>query len=442
MANGEARAQVDLPEERIHRLVSPLLRFMHIEAAGGIALLVFTLAALALANSPLSADFLALWKMKIGFSLGEFEMRYSLRHWINDGLMGIFFFVVGLEVKRELVLGELRDPRRAALPFAAALGGMVVPAALYLLLMTGTPEARGWGIPMATDIAFAVGCLTIMGTRVPASLRIMLLSLAIVDDIGAILVIALGYTTGIDLGMLALGGVGIAAVVLMGKLGVRGEGPYVVVGALVWFGFHESGVHATIAGVILGLMTPARSWVSDHVLQGIVRRAEAVLTGAWGDPSLRHSELRRVQVAAREARSPLERLEGALHPWVSFAIMPIFAFANAGVPISGGSFGEPVALAVVVGLVVGKPLGVLLFSWLAVRLGIAALPTGAGWSGVAAVGALAGIGFTMSIFIAGLALTDASLEAAKIGILSASLISGVLGIGFILALLPKPADRE
>jgi NhaA family Na+:H+ antiporter len=195
MADETGRAQADLPEEPIHRLVGPLLRFMHVEAAGGIVLLVFTVAALALANSPLSEDFLALWKTKVGFSWGAFEMRHSLKHWINDGLMGIFFFVVGLEVKRELVLGELRDPRRAALPFAAALGGMIVPAVLYLALTTGTAEARGWGIPMATDIAFAVGCLAIVGRRVPAGLRIVLLSLAIVDDIGAILVIALGYTT-------------------------------------------------------------------------------------------------------------------------------------------------------------------------------------------------------------------------------------------------------
>jgi NhaA family Na+:H+ antiporter len=440
MTNAEDRAQADLPKEPFHRLVSPLVRFMHVEAAGGIVLLVFTLAALALANSPLSADFLAFWNTKVAFSLGEFEMRYSLRHWINDGLMGIFFFVVGLEVKRELVLGELRDPRRAALPFAAALGGMVVPAALYLALMGGTPEARGWGIPMATDIAFAVGCLTVVGTRVPASLRIMLLSLAIVDDIGAILVIAIGYTSELHLGMLALGAVGIGAVVLLGKLGVRNEGPYVVLGGIVWFGFHESGVHATIAGVILGLMTPARSWVSDSLLRGVVRRAEAVMTGEWGDSSNRFSELRRVEAAARGALSPLERLEATLHPWVGFAIMPIFAFANAGVPIGWGSFGEPVALAVGVGLVVGKPLGVMLVSWLAVRLGIATLPTGVGWGGVAAVGALAGIGFTMSIFIAGLALAGVELEAAKIGILSGSLVSGVLGTTLVLALLPKPAD--
>ena len=439
MGDEEARIPADLPQERIHRLVGPLLRFMHVEAAGGIVLLAATLAALALANSPLSEDFLALWTTKVGFSWGEFEMRYSLKHWINDGLMGIFFFVVGLEVKRELVLGELRDPRRAALPFAAALGGMIAPAALYLALMSGTAEARGWGIPMATDIAFAVGCLAIVGTRVPPSLRIVLLSLAIVDDIGAILVIAVGYTTELDLGMLALSGAGIGAVVLVGKLGVRSAVPYIVLGAVVWFGFHESGVHATIAGVILGLMTPARSWVSDNLLAGIVRQAEALLTGSWGDASTRYSELRRVQRAAREALSPLERLVGTLHPWVSFAIMPIFAFANAGVPIQAGALGEPVALAVVVGLVVGKPLGVVLLSWVAVRLGIASLPSGVGWSGVVAVGALAGIGFTMSIFIAGLALSGATLDAAKIGILTGSVVSGVLGVGLLLALLPKPA---
>ena len=229
----------------------------------------------------------------------------------------------------------------------------------------------------------------------------------------------------------------LAALMVLNLGGVRRSWPYALLGAGLWVALLKSGVHATIAGVILGLLTPARSWLSGNALQRIVRRAEAVLTGAWGDASVRYSELRRVQLAAREALSPLERLEGALHPWVSFAIMPVFALANAGVPIQARAFGEPVALAVTAGLVVGKPLGVLLLSWLAVRTGLASLPKEAGWRGVAAVGTLAGIGFTMSIFIAGLGLSGASLDAAKIGILTGSLISGALGIALLYALLPK-----
>jgi NhaA family Na+:H+ antiporter len=430
----------DLPVEPIQRLVSPLQAFLHVEAAGGIALLACAVAALALANSPLADPFLGFWGTELGLSFGALDIRHSLKHWINDALMALFFFVVGLEVKRELVLGELRDPRRAALPFAAALGGMVVPAAIYLALQAGTPEARGWGIPMATDIAFAVGCLAVLGPRVPAGLRVLLLSLAIVDDIGAILVIAIGYTEGVSLGVLGLGALGIASVAGLARLGVRSVGVYAVLGVLVWLCFHESGVHATIAGVILGLQTPARSWVSPGRLQGIARRAMNALSGAWDEGGVRRAELVRLETAAREARSPLERLEAALHPWVSFGIMPLFALANAGVRIELGSFGESVAVAVGAGLVAGKPLGVVAASWIAVRSGIARLPDGAGWGGIAGVGALAGIGFTMSLFIAALAFSGPALDAAKVGILGGSVVAGALGLALLGAVLRRSAS--
>jgi NhaA family Na+:H+ antiporter len=417
-----------LPAEPVDRVTGPLRHFLHIEAASGILLLIVTAIALILANSPLADEFLILWKMPFGFRFGRFEMVHSLRHWIDDGLMTIFFFVVGLEVKRELVVGELRDLRSAALPIVAALGGMVAPAALYLALQYGTPSARGWGIPMATDIAFVVGCMAVLGPRVPAGLRILLLSLAIADDIGAILVIAIGYTSHLNLMALGWGIAGLVAVVVLTRVGVRSHVVYLLVGALVWYAFHESGVHATVAGVILGLLAPAQPWVSKDRLRAIMdayaKQEAAVET---------------VETAARESVSPLERFETMLHPWVSFVIMPVFALANAGVQVDAHDFRDPVALAVMVGLVLGKPIGIVSFSWVAVRCGLARLPAGVSWSVLAAGGVLAGIGFTMALFIAGLALEDEPLNAAKVGVLSASALCAVVGVALLAWLLPRPA---
>ena len=430
-----------LPAKPVDRIIGPLARFLHIEAASGVLLLFVTCIALALANSPFANAFLSLWQTPFGFTLGTFEMNHSLRHWINDGLMAIFFFVVGLEVKRELVLGELRDLRTAALPIIAAAGGMVVPAGLYLAGQLGQPGERGWGIPMATDIAFVVGCLAVLGTRVPVGLRIVLLSLAIADDIGAILVIAIGYTSHISLAALFLGLLGLGVVRGLARLGVRSVPIYCIVGVVIWLAFHASGVHATIAGVILGLLTPAHVWVSAGRLHAIVQQFTAYVEGErWSNGGKNHAALRDIQVAAREILSPLERLETALHPWVSFVIMPLFALANAGVSINLTDFREPVAVAVMVGLGVGKPVGIVSFSWLAVRLGIARLPAGVNWSILTAGGILAGIGFTMALFIAGLALEGRLLNAAKVGILSGSALSAVIGSLLLFWLLPKPVS--
>jgi len=363
-------------------------------------------------------------------------MSHSLKHWINDGLMVIFFFIIGLEVKRELVLGELRDMKRAALPIAAALGGMVVPAGIFLTMQWGEPSQRGWGIPMATDIAFVVGCMAVLGNRVPKSLRILLLSLAIVDDIGAILVIAIGYTDSLSMVWLLRGFAGIALVLLFGRIGVRNVGVYTVVGALIWLAFHESGVHATIAGVILGLITPARSWVDRGLVTDTVNRASAVMGGEGWDES-RYAVMKGVEKASREAMSPLERLEHGLHPWVSFLIMPVFALANAGVALSGEAVVHPVAIAIIVGLLIGKPVGIVGFSWLAIRLRIAHKPAEIGWGAMVGGGFLAGIGFTMALFIAGLALGDDLLVNAKMGILVASGAAAVLGMSLLVRLLPK-----
>ncbi len=428
------------PREPIDRLIAPFERFLHIEAASGVVLLLSAALALVLANSPVSEEFLALWKTPVGFAAGSFRVSHSLQHWINDGLMAIFFFVIGLEVKRELVVGELKDKRRAVLPIAAALGGMIVPAGVYLFFQLGEPGQSGWGITMATDIAFVVGCLALLGNRVPRSFRVFLLSLAIADDIGAILVIAIGYTDHIDVGWLVTGAVLIGVLLAMQRAGGRAIPVYVVLGAGVWFAAHESGVHATVAGVILGLLTPARPYLSQNVFARMLRRADEIVRGEFDAPPHRATEVRSLQRAARESISPLEYLEGLLHPWVSFVIMPLFALANAGVPISLAGFGDPVALAVDAGLVIGKPVGIVLFSAVAVRLGLATLPEGVDWTMMIGGGFLAGIGFTMALFIAGLALDGETLDSAKVGILGASAVAALLGMA-ILARQPSPPER-
>ena len=428
-----------LPRAAIDRLVGPLDRFLHVEAAGGGVLLAATIASLALANSPWAETFLGLWKTPVEIGFGSFQMSHSLKHWISDGLMAVFFFVIGLEVKRELVIGELRDPRRAALPLAAALGGMIAPACIYLSLQLGSPAERGWGIPMATDIAFVVGCMAVLGTRVPPGLRILLLSLAIADDIGAILVIAIGYTESLDARALALGFVGIAAVAGLARLGVRSFLVYTVMGALIWLAFHESGVHATIAGVILGLQTPARSYVGESTFTAALDRLGVFFRGGgWASRADRAARLRRFRREALETISPLEYLESLLHPWVGFAIIPLFALANAAVPFQLSDLTDPVATAVAAGLVAGKPLGIVLFSGLAVRLGLARLPAGVGWRALLGSGFLAGIGFTMALFIAGLALEGNALDAAKVGILSGSALAAIIGMALLWP-HPKPS---
>jgi NhaA family Na+:H+ antiporter len=431
-----------LPEEPVDRILAPLARFLHVEAASGIVLLGCAAVALILANSPWSGRFLDFWKTPLGFEIGSLEMRHSLKHWINDGLMAVFFFVIGLEVKRELVIGELRELRRAALPIAAALGGMIAPAGIYLAFQFGDPGQRGWGIPMATDIAFVVGCMAILGPRIPRGLRVMLLSLAIADDIGAILVIAVGYTDRIYQDPLLLGFLGIAVIFVLGRLGLRSFPVYALLGLLVWLAFHESGIHATIAGVMLGLMTPARSYVSEGLFGEALHRAGQVFQGGgWKSEKHRAEKVRRFRRVARETIPPLEYLEHALHPWVGFVIMPVFALANAGVPFHLSDLGDDVAIAVMAGLVIGKPLGIVLLSWLAVKLDVAMLPKGVTWGMIVAGGCLAGIGFTMALFIASLALEGDLLNTAKIGVLAGSLLIAIAGMILLVVLLPKTPEK-
>jgi NhaA family Na+:H+ antiporter len=420
-----------------------------VEASSGIILLVVAMVALVWANSPWAGHYEHLLHTPVSLGFGEQIFTRSVHFWVNDILMVVFFFVVGLEVRRELFEGQLSELRRAALPVAAALGGMLVPAAIYLSFNVGSVSSRGWGVPMATDIAFAVGVLALLGRRVPPALRVLLLALAIIDDIGAILVIALFYSAGIAWTGLALGAIGIVIVLAMQRFGVRNPFLYVLPGVLVWSGILYAGIHPTIAGVILGLLTPVRSWFgqegfrkeTEHALSSLRDLADAEV-----DPRRLLPVLERINVARREAIPPVMRIEAALHPWVAFGIMPIFALANAGVSVGGIGTGVPestsIALGIGLGLVVGKPFGVVLFSWLAVRLGLASLPRGVSWGGVLVVGCVAGIGFTMALFIAALAFTDASmLSIAKLAVLLASAVAGTVAIVTGIRVLPVDQER-
>jgi len=428
-----------LPRGAIDIVTDPVQRFMRVEAASGVVLLAMTTLALYLANSQFAESFLAVWETPISLAWGEHQLKLSALHWINDGLMMIFFFVVGLEVKREIVSGEFRELRNAVLPLAGALGGMLAPAAIYFILQWQQPGQRGWGIPMATDIAFVVGCMALLGRRVPHALRIMMLTLAIADDIGAIFVIALGYTDHVHLGTLGIAAVAIAGVWLAARLGVRSILVYVLLGAVIWFFFHESGVHATIGGVILGLMTPARAYLPTGRLGHLLDWAKDHLDGNDEDDDP-VATVRQVRQATREAVPISDYLEQTLHPWVGFAIMPVFALANAGVPVSVSDVRSPVAIAVIAGLVLGKPLGILLFSWLSVRCGLAQLPACVSWPALAGAACLGGIGFTMALFLAGLALEEPLLSSAKIGILAASGISAALGTLLLVVTARRAVD--
>jgi len=424
MVDGRTR----LPEVPADWLTRPLMRFLRIESMAGAVLLLSTLLALVLSNAAWSSQFIAMWEIHAGFRLGDIEISRSLKSWINDALMTLFFFVIALELKRELVLGELRDRRMAAFPLAAAFGGMVAPVGLYLLLVRGGPGASGWGAVISTDTAFVIGCLAALGSRIPQSLRLFLLSLAIFDDIGAILIVAIGYVEALNWIAIGYGGIGLAIVAVIAHLGIRSVLVYFAIGGGIWLALDASGVHATLAGIILGLMTPARSWVSDRRLHAILDRVIAYPPGDhWSSDNAAQLDLRQAGVAAREAVSPIERLEFALHPWVAFMILPLFALANAGVSLSSASIDQTLTISVFAAFVVGKPAGVVLFSLLAVMLNIATRPRELSWGLLAAGSLLTGIGFTMALFIAGLAFEPELLDSVKIGVLSASVTSAAAG---------------
>jgi NhaA family Na+:H+ antiporter len=427
MSEKEETPEPGFPAEPIDRVATPFQRFIHTESLGGIVLLLAAILALLIANSALGPDFEALWTMATGVHVGPAAWDFPLRHWINDGLVTLFFFVVGLEIKREIAYGELSSPGAAVLPIIAAVGGMVVPAGLYLALASGPEASAGWGVVMATDIAFVVGCLALLGKRVPDSLRAFVLALAIIDDIGAILAIAIGYSSAFHALPFVGAVLGLGVTFLMQRLGVRPVLAYWFVGLLIWLAMHESGIHPTIAGVALGLLTPVRPWVDDERLDRFLswaRPAGPAAGWAQRDKTVR----RKVARAVQESISPQQRLEDGLHPWSAFFVLPLFALANAGVVVSLAGAFDPITLAIIVGLAVGKPLGIFGFSWLAVKLGLARKPAEYSWAMLFAAGSLAGIGFTMSLFIGNLAFGGDALQSAKLGILIASLISAVAGM--------------
>jgi NhaA family Na+:H+ antiporter len=413
----------------------PLERFLHIEAASGVLLLVTASVAMLWANSPWAGAYRQLWHTPVGFRVGQLVFERPLEWVVNDGLMAIFFFLVGLEIRREMHCGELSEWRRAALPAAAALGGMLAPAAIYLVLAGGAETRSGWGVPMATDIAFAVGILTLLGRRVPPALRVLLLALAVIDDLGAIVVIALFYSAGLLWSGLLVAAAAIGAILLMQRSGVRTKALYVAPAIVAWAGVYAAGIHPTIAGVVVGLITPVRAWLGADGFVAGMRHEIDVLEGASASapsPQELSGSLRQVELARREALSPAESLIRTLHPWVAFGIMPVFALANAGVALDGVAFDATswrVATSVAVGLVVGKPLGILLICWVTVRLGIGRLPVGVTTRHVVVLGVVAGVGFTMALFIAQLAFGDQRLlAAAKMGILAASGGAGILAL--------------
>jgi NhaA family Na+:H+ antiporter len=437
------------PSDRraVDRLLSPLAEFMRIEAAGGILLLAATAAALVWANSPWRQSYHDIWHTPLAIEIGSFVLSESLAHWVNDGLMAIFFFVVGLEIKRELLVGELASRRKAAIPIAAAVGGMAVPALVYVLVNLGGDGMAGWAIPSATDIAFALGVMALLGKRVPLTLKVFLTALAIVDDIGAVLVIALFYTSDISLVALAAAGALLALLVVANLLHVRKPVVYAALGVFLWLAFLQSGVHATIAGVVLAFTIPSRFRIRGADFIAFSRQALDEFERAGGNENdimtnqARQKWLHGLEMACEHVDTPLLRLEHALIPWVSFVIMPVFALANAGVEIGGGfvpALGSRISLGIILGLVLGKQIGITLFTWLAVRLGLGSLPEGVTWKQVYATGWLAGIGFTMSLFIANLGFgAGEQLEMSRIGILCGSLLAGLIGY-ILLRLATRP----
>jgi Na+:H+ antiporter, NhaA family len=429
----------DLEPPLIDRILQPFAQFAHTASSGGIVLLVCTAIALGWANSPWAASYHHLWELEIALDAGPVAIRSTLHHLINDGLMVVFFFLVGLEIKREVRIGELASLRRAALPAMAALGGMVVPAAFYAAWNLGGSGSAGWGIPMATDIAFALGVLALLGNRVPAGLKVFLAALAIVDDIGAVLVIALFYTDEVSWGALGAAGTLLFLAAAANAAGVRRPWAYSLIGVGLWGAVLASGVHATVAGVLLAMTIPSRTRINEDVFLRRARRSVDAFEQGCGPGAnvltnqVQQEALLTLERLCEQAQAPLQTIERKLHVIVAFGIMPLFALANAGVQLTGEGqslvLASPVTVGVFFGLVFGKPLGIMIFSWTAVRLGFAELPRGVTWRLVHGVAWLAGIGFTMSLFVAGLAFPDAPalLTAAKIGVLAASLAAGICG---------------
>ena len=425
----------------VERLLAPFREFSRASASGGLLLIGAAAVALLWANSAYADSYVGLWATEFTVSLGALTLSDSLLHWVNDGLMAIFFLAIGLELKREALVGELASPRRAALPIAAALGGAVVPAALFIAIVGEGAASRGWGVPMATDIAFALGILALLGRRAPLGLRIFVTALAIVDDLLAVLVIAIFYTGDLSVPALAAGLGVLAALVVANRIGVRRPLVYAALGLALWLAASESGIHATVAGVLLALTVPATTRLDSDAY--VARAREHIndfegrtVGGEDATTEEHHAALWELEEATEQAQAPMLRIEHALHPWVSFLIVPVFALANAGVRVEmdlATALRDPISIGVILGLVIGKQLGITLGTLAVVRLGRASLPAGVGWRHIYGAAWLGGIGFTMSLFIAALAYGEGSpeLALAKIGILAASVIAAIGGFAIL-----------
>ena len=427
-------------ERKVERIILPFQRFTHDQATGSILLIICTLTALLVANSTLAHEYEALLLTRTGLVFGDWSLTMSLRHWINEGLMSLFFFVLGLEIKRELLVGELKGPRQSIPMIAAALGGMLIPALIYTAFTAGTPLIRGWGIPMATDTAFAVGVLALLHRRIPIGLTVFLTALAIIDDLGAILVIAVFYTNTINLPFLVAAALLLLLLIILNAAGIRRPGVYLLIGGLVWLAMLGSGVHATVAGILVALTVPARprrspGWFvrRTHRLanefESMERRSDKPLLGE----EAQHAVAESIQDTVEKATTPLRRWERYLERPIALVVMPVFALANAGIPIDvqalSGRWSDPLTLGIVVGLLLGKVSGITLMTWLSVRLGLGQLSTGIQMRHIVGIGLLGGMGFTMSIFTASLGFTTQpeTLIAAKTAVLLASLLAGISG---------------
>lgn len=425
-----------MQKSAIEKILAPVSRFIHLEYTSGIVLLISVIVAIIWANSDFHSSYEHLWHINFSIGFADYKLSHPLHIWINDGLMAIFFFVIGLELKREFMEGELSTLKKAALPMTAALGGMLVPALIYFSMNKGTEADHGWGIPMATDIAFALALLSMASKHLPRSLKVFLSALAVADDLGAVLVIAFFYTAQINFVPLAIGGGFLLVLVIGNAMGIRGSIFYLIIGIGAWIGFLLSGVHATIAGVLVAFTIPAATKIDEHVYPDTLRRLShdfEVNNSEKGVliSSQQHMTIEKVKVLSTAAQTPLQSIENSLHPYVAFGIMPLFALANAGIVIGADfiqSMLNPVSIGVAAGLVVGKFIGILLFCWIMVKLKLANLPENATWKHIVGVALLAGIGFTMSLFISGLAFRDQALiDQAKYGILMASLFAGIAG---------------
>ncbi|HPJ79336.1 MAG TPA: Na+/H+ antiporter NhaA [Prolixibacteraceae bacterium] len=427
------------------KVSSRIIEMLQSDALGGILLMVFTVIALIWANSPFRESYHHLWHIPLGLEIGSFKFEIHLLHFINDALMAIFFYMVGLEIKREFVAGELSSGKKAALPALGALGGMMFPALIYLAvvsLQAADGTFKGWGIPMATDIAFSLGIISLLGKRIPLALKVFLVALAIVDDLGAILVIAIFYTSEINIAYLLIGLGLLGLLFILERLNFRTILIFHLVGVVIWYFFYESGVHATIAGVLLALVTPMRRELGLRTFLKKIRNLECDEIHDDGEGLLTARQNAKVQMIKKQIKkleSPLQRLEHDLHVSVNYVIMPVFALANAGVTFGGGSGGfTSVTLAVALGLMLGKPLGITLVAWLGTKAGWAELPPGLSWKNIFGVALLGGIGFTMAIFVATLAFADeALLNQAKLGIFLGSILAGLTGFFILRKMFPE-----